>query len=299
MGNTGKKQTHHEGRKELNPLLEVNDKTCIGCGECAQDCPYGLIEMKDDLPTMNKEQEGLCLKCHHCLAVCPAGALHIQGRNPAASLPLPGNRPSAEQLAMLIKGRRTIRRYRNEPVSRKEIDFLLNTVAYSPTAVNNRQVHFTVIEDPLAMEGFRKAVYSKLQSIIATGGLPTGMEYLEDAVRKSVDNGQDTIFRGAPHFIIASSPKTSFSPEVDCLIALSYFELLAVSMGLGTVWSGLAKWSLTTLAPELLVSLGIPESHSIGYMMGFGWPAVTYHRTVQRENMHINRIIRGGKFDQF
>ena len=124
-----------------------------------------------------------------------------------------------------------------------------------------------------------------------SGGLQAGMEYLQEAVVKSMDSGQDIIFRGAPQFIIASAPKTGSSPEADCHIALSYFELMAASMGLGTVWSGLAKWSLTMFTPESLYKLGIPESYTIGYMMAFGRPAVIYHRTVQRENCHINRVL--------
>ena len=274
----------------MNQILAVNEETCIGCGECAEDCPYGLIAMNDNLPVMNPEQAGMCVQCHHCMAICPTGALSIHGRNPEASLPLPSDRPSAEQVAMLIKSRRTTRRYRKEPVSKEEIDFLLQTVAYAPTGVNNRQVLFTVIEDPKVMDSFRQATYTMLEGKVASGGLPDGMEYLEEAVRRGKENGQDTVFRGAPHFIVVSSPKTGPSPEVDCHIALSYFELLAASMGLGTVWSGLAKWSLTMFAPEILGKLGIPESHSIGYMMAFGWPVVTYHRTVQRENSNINRV---------
>ena len=274
----------------MEQLLAIDETICTGCGECALDCPYGLIEMKDDMPTMTSGQEAMCLRCHHCLAVCPTGALHIDSRNSDDSLPLPGDRPSAEQLATLMKGRRTIRRYLDQPVTREEIDFLLQTVAYAPTAINNRKVLFTIIDDPAVMDGFRQAVYAKLGKMIADGSLPKGMEYLEEAIRKAMDSGQDTIFRGAPHFVIASSPKAGPCPEVDCHIALSYFELLAASMNLGTVWSGLAKWSLTLLVPEFLPRLGIPESHSIGYMMAFGRPAVTYHRTVQRENANINRV---------
>jgi hypothetical protein len=37
--------------------------------------------------------------------------------------------------------------------------------------------------------------------------------------------------------------------------------------------------------------LNIPDSHIIGYMMLFGKPAVTYYRTVQRNNVKINRVV--------
>ena len=31
-------------------------------------------------------------------------------------------------------------------------------------------------------------------------------------------------------------------------------------MGLGALWSGLAKWALTKVAPEIVHRLGVPES---------------------------------------
>ena len=77
---------------------------------------------------------------------------------------------------------------------------------------------------------------------------------------------------------------------VKMLHILTYFELLAASMGLGTVWNGMAKWILTTYMPDTLKAMGIPESHAIGYMMSFGKPKVTYQRTVQRIGNAINRV---------
>jgi hypothetical protein len=74
------------------------------------------------------------------------------------------------------------------------------------------------------------------------------------------------------------------------MIALTYFELLASSAGLGTLWDGLAKWALTAILPEMTKKLGIPESHTLGYMMLFGKPAVQYYRTVQRGEPQVNRV---------
>jgi ferredoxin len=49
------------------------DDSCIGCGECAAECPMHLITMVDELPTVTNEQEPFCIGCQHCLAVCPTG----------------------------------------------------------------------------------------------------------------------------------------------------------------------------------------------------------------------------------
>lgn len=271
--------------------FSVDQELCIGCGECISDCPYSLIEMHDGIPVLSRENEATCLQCQHCFAVCSTGALSILGKKAADSQPL-GPLPSAEQLANLMKARRSVRRYSKTPVSKEEIAFLLETVAYAPTAVNNRQILCTVIEDPVVMDNLRRMTYSRLQTLIDTGKFPKGMEYLEDVVVEALKSGKDAIFRDAPHLLVVSAPKDSPAPDADCFIALSYFELLAAGMGLGALWCGLAKWALAVVLPEVLAKLGLPANHRVGYMMVFGRPTVQYHRTVQRENAHINRVAR-------
>jgi Fe-S-cluster-containing hydrogenase component 2 len=270
--------------------FSVDEGLCIGCGECASDCPYGVIVMEGERPRVDPERRDMCIGCQHCLAVCGPGALSIHGLSPQDSTPLAGRLPSADQLATLMRGRRSVRRYVRKQVPAEQVEFLLNTVANAPTGVNNRQVLFTVIDDPMVMDDLRKLVYSTLDAIIREGRLPAGMEFFKAMVEDALKNGRDNIFRGAPNLLIVSAPEQSPSPEADCHIALSYFELLAASMGLGALWSGLAKWAMTMIAPELLQRLGVPANHRVGYMMVFGYPAVTYHRTVQRSNEHVNRV---------
>ncbi len=270
--------------------FSVDEELCTGCGECAGDCPYGVIVMEGEYPSIDPGRREMCIGCQHCLAICGPGALRIHGVDPQHSLPLAGNLPTPEQLATLMRGRRSVRRYAERQVADEQIEFLLSTVASAPTGVNNRQVLFTVIDDPRVMDDLRRLVYGTLDTIIREDRLPAGMEFFRAMVEDALKNGRDNIFRGAPHLLIVSAPENSPSPDADCHIALSYFELLAASMGLGTLWSGLAKWAMTIIAPELLARLAVPGNHRVGYMMVFGHPAVTYHRTVQRANEHVNRV---------
>lgn len=83
--------------------------------------------------------------------------------------------------------------------------------------------------------------------------------------------------------------------EQDSLIYLSYFELMAQSAGLGTVWCGLLYWCLRLVLPELLPRLGIPETHELGYAMLFGSPAVHYMRTAEHGPAEIHRVVWSGR----
>ncbi|OPZ76119.1 MAG: Nitroreductase family protein [Alphaproteobacteria bacterium ADurb.Bin438] len=100
--------------------------------------------------------------------------------------------------------------------------------------------------------------------------------------------GFDRLFLKAPHMIVVSAPKDSVYGEKDAMIALSYFELLANTMGIGTLWNGIVAMLYRLVMPEIKADLEIPEDHEIQYVMLFGRPAVKYKRGVNRPNENLN-----------
>jgi len=130
----------------------------------------------------------------------------------------------------------------------------------------------------------------RLAELVRSDGLPEHLGFFAGLVKLWQEKGIDTLFRGAPHLIITSAPKNCPCPEQDCIIALSYFELFAHSLGLGTIWDGFAKRAFVDLIPDLAAKLGVPADHHLGYVMAFGKPAVEYHRTVPLRPAAINRV---------
>ena len=266
----------------------VNKEKCIKCRQCVKECPVEIIHMEKDFPFIPQDKEGGCIKCQHCLAVCPGGAISILGFDPEKSMEVDANFPEPEKMELLMKGRRSTRRFKKENIDKKEIAELINTSSYSPTGCNAMSVHFTVIDEYKKMEKFRELAFDKLRVVIDKNKLPGGFEFFPGIMKKWDKDKVDGIFRDAPHMIIASCPKDCVTPLEDCIIALTDFELLANCMGLGTLWVGLAKWLIAKLAPELRKVLNIPEDHVIGYAMLFGKPAVKFYRTIQRKPKSIN-----------
>ncbi len=260
----------------------IDENLCIQCGLCATDCPVKIISLDSGYPAVAEEKQERCMQCQHCLAICPKGALSILGNRPADSLPLKGNLPAPEQLETLIRGRRTVRQYRDENLEADLISKLLNVARHAPTGVNMDKVRFHVIDNKEALAVFRNEVYAALADFIAAGKLPEHRSRFADISNAWQDKGIDVLFRGAPHLLVTSVPRNCACPVPDCLIAMSYFELYAQSMGVGTVWNGLMKWTLDELLPSLQARLGIPEDHLLGYVMAFGKPAIRYRRTVDR-----------------
>ncbi|HIJ94296.1 MAG TPA: nitroreductase [Desulfuromonadales bacterium] len=268
----------------------VNQTTCTRCGECAADCPARIISMKEGFPVIAPEKEASCYRCQHCLTICPTAAVSILGRNPDDSRLLAGNYPDPNQVETLIKGRRSVRRYKPENLEPELIQRLLDVAWHAPTGKNCRDVLFTVVDDREKLARLRDEVMGGLAELSRAEKLPAGMEFYADFVRMWEEKRVDILFRGAPHLLITSAPRHCASPEQDGLIALSYFELFAQSLGVGTVWNGLTTWAIDVVLPETRQRLGIPADHVIGYAMSFGRPALCYHRTVQHGSAHINRV---------
>lgn len=240
------------------------------------------------LPRIRPENEARCLQCQHCLGICPVGAVSILGRDPARSIPLDAHSfPSLQQMMTLVRGRRSVRVYRDENVPAALIQQLLAALANAPSGVNRRGLTFAVMDDKDAMRRFRVRALEALAG--AEGRIPESFSYLREAVPAWFEEGRDVIFRGAPHMLVIAAGPESVCPQEDVSLALAYFELMAQSAGLGTVWCGLAKMTLELL-PELKARVGLaPGVHY--YVMLFGHPAYRYARTVQRDDAATVRRI--------
>ena len=264
--------------------FHVNEKTCTRCAQCVADCPSCIIELPEgSVPRIRTEKEALCIQCQHCLAVCPTASISILGRKPSDSLPLtPGVLPGLDAMTHLVRGRRSVRRFRDVNVDPSVLRHLLATLANVPTGVNRRELTFTLIDDKAAMSHFREQVLVATDAAAKAGRIPERFGYLLTAASAYREQGRDILFRTAPHALVVSAPPDAPCPQQDVVLALAYFDMLAQSGGLGTVWWGMLKLVLETL-PELKVLLGLPADH-VYYAMLFGVPAVRYARTVQRDD---------------
>ncbi len=55
-----------------NTQLTVNPDACTACGECAEVCPYGAIEVIGGDAVIDPS---LCHFCFRCVEACPEGAI--------------------------------------------------------------------------------------------------------------------------------------------------------------------------------------------------------------------------------
>ncbi len=270
--------------------FKIDEIKCTQCGLCSQECPTLIINGKKGIPEIKDGKEPNCIKCQHCLAVCPTGALSILGKNPEDSVLVKGEIPSPESMGRLMKTRRSTRKFTKEELDQDLIKKLLETAAYAPTGHNKNSVLFSITQTKEELSKVRSLVYDSIKKANEEGTLLPHMNFMANLQQLWETKGVDVLFRDAPHLIIATAPRKISSPEADSHISLSYFELLANSYGLGTLWNGMVKWVLEDIAPDIKTQIGIPEDHVMGYVMIFGKPAVKYARSIQSDGLSVNKI---------
>lgn len=268
----------------MNSLkFQINDERCIMCGECVLDCPMKIIQMEDGNPFIKPSHESRCIKCQHCLVVCPTGAVSIFGVDPDDCVPYE-MMPSEDAVDALIRNRRTVRRFKNENIPADRLEKLIKTASNAPTGENHMGLTLSIIDDMAETELFREAVISAIEK----AELPAEAKFFAKVAR-AYRMGNDIMFRNAPHIVFVSANSGSSAPVEDGIIALTYFEIMAASMGLGTVWVNFLMQAMN-LAPELKQLLKLPEGDTLVYPMLLGIPDVIYHRGVKRDSIGVKRL---------
>ena len=271
--------------------FSVDASLCTQCGLCVSDCVARIIEQdQEGLPFISQENQANCYACQHCLAVCPTGAVSVLGKDPknskaAADLKL----PSLEQMDDLVRSRRSIRSYKDENVDSTLLNNLLKTLAHAPTGVNAQELTFNVIDDKADLRRFSEKLITALIDAAADAELSERYPMVQQVTSMPREAVTKMLFRTAPHALIVSAPADAPCAEQDVALSLAYFELLAQTAGLGTVWWGLLKYALT-IVPQMKAVLGIPEDH-VYYAMLFGVPAIEFARTTQKEDVAVVRRV--------
>lgn len=265
-------------------LFTVDTEKCKRDGICAAECPARIIKIgkHDKIPSWVEDAESYCINCGHCVAVCPYGALSLKNSAPEECLTMEKELlPNSDQVRHLLLSRRSIRRYKNKPVKRDTLLELIDVARYGPTASNLQPVRWLVIEEASEVQRFAGLVIEWMDKMLKEQAeeVPPRFQQLVNDWEK----GEDRICRGAPHIIVTYAHKSFAYARTDCAIALTYLELSAYSMGLGTCWDGYL-YTAANAYPPIREALGISEEHQVLGALMVGYPKYRYHRVPKRDD---------------
>jgi nitroreductase/ferredoxin len=269
--------------------FEVDPAKCIHDGLCVEECPARIIrlEASDEVPVPTSDFSSYCISCGHCVAVCPTGALRLKWLNPDQCPPVNKElQLSRDQAEQFLRGRRSIRAFKDKPVERTKLEKLIEVACYAPSAKNGQPWHWTVVENPAEVRRLAGMVIDYMRGFIAEKPkLGALLSYTR--VVAAWDMGFERVCRGAPLMIVAHADKNwGFGPE-DTALALSYLELYAPVLGLGSCWAGYF-YSAVNAHPPLFEALKLPAKHKAFGAVMVGYPKFRYQRLVSRKPPRVS-----------
>ena len=167
-----------------------------------------------------------------------------------------------DNLLEFLKSRRSIRRFKPDPVQRDLILKVLDIARYAPSAHNSQPWRFIVVEDP--------SIKEELANI----------------------HGGAKPLRSAPQAIVVVSDKNA-SPDsylIDGANAAIYIQLAAHALGLGTVW-------IQTMRNirNIRRILDLPENLVPVAILAIGYPD---EQPRLRERMPLEKLVYYNKYSE-
>jgi nitroreductase/NAD-dependent dihydropyrimidine dehydrogenase PreA subunit len=262
-------------------LVTIDHSTCRRDGICSEVCPPALFEVDGEgFPVFRAGGDQDCIACGHCVAVCPHGAVLHETLPMKDTLPIDHTLAvSVPALNQLVRSRRSVREFRDEPVPQALVSEIIDVARWAPSAVNRQPVHWLVIQTPAEVKRLAGLVVDYLRQ----------GNKLEPRYTRYIDlweQGKDPILRNAPHLAVIHAPDEWLWSSVDSTIALTQFELAAVAQGIGTCWAGFLMRAANG-HPPLKEALGIPADHSVFGALMYGFPRYRYHRVPPRREAPI------------
>jgi len=268
--------------------IEVDKKTCKGDGKCVEVCPIHILKMneKERVPEFVPGGGDICINCGHCFAFCPPGSIKLSTMSVENSMRFDHHKlPSAEQVELFLKGRRSIRLYKDEPVAKKSIEKILDIARYAPSGINRQPVNWAVVMGKDRVHDLGDLVSEWMEELLkAKSSMAEDLHF--DRLVESWNKGEDMICRAAPCIVIAYGLKDDPMVPQSCTISAAYLELAAFGLGLGACWAGYVNIAIN-MSENVKKFVGLSSRATAGAVMMVGYSKYRYSRIPLRNPAKI------------
>lgn len=156
------------------------------------------------------------------------------------------------ELNKVISWRRSVRRFKDQPIEREKLIEILNAARVAPSSSNSQPWHFIIVEDKDKIETIARAAPSGTRSIISFARNAAAI--VVACYKKRITHHLARIFGHENHLI-------------DIAIATDHLVLRATDLGIGTCWIGWFD------EKELQRLLKIPRGYRVAALVALGYPA--------------------------
>lgn len=278
-------------------MIRIDEEKCTACNLCASVCIGGPIY---DGPEVRDDGNILCVECGHCYAICPEDAITLTGFGDFQPHEL-AERPPVDGHAMmsLLRGRRSGRMYKAEPVSREHVRELIEAASLAPSAHNSHLTKAYVCYDEDVMSRIRGSTiryYRRLVRFFELPGFPViwrlmGLDPEELDVLKYAfrglwesDKNDDILLYGTKTLLTFTAPRRNAMALGDAWIAAQNAVNYAEAIGVATCYNGFLIHAANH-DKGLRKLLGIQSREKVVAVLNLGYPLRRYRRAAPRRIM--------------
>jgi nitroreductase/NAD-dependent dihydropyrimidine dehydrogenase PreA subunit len=293
--------------------LSINLDLCKACGICGEICPRHIpetIETKGEkVTTISPQRIDLCMACGHCVAVCPNSAIQLNGISSQDYVPVIDHNITHDQLVTLMRQRRSIRRYKDQPVSREIIGQIIQAVHTSPTGTGSTSTGVIVIDNPQTLKRISDLIFDMYEKMEVGLKSPIGrriikrtagkknFQTLQDFVMPGMhwylrwyrQGVSDEVLRGCPTLMLFHSPIREPVAQENCLLAAFNATLIAQTLGIGTGVNDCIP-PICNKDPEIRKILELPDDREVYASLTMGYPKYKFNRVPPRELAEVRYI---------
>jgi nitroreductase len=209
--------------------------------------------------------------------------------------PEPKPDPDSESLAAAIRGRRSVRRFREDAIDRPALEALIESASWAPSAGNRQDWIFTVVRSPAVRRRLDEAVRRRWESLLAEvgdrGAAGDFARYV--AAHSRLAHAPVLILvsaRGADALgrrLFGDAAELAAGGAVSAAMAAQNLMLAAHARGLGTCCLS----GPLVAADELGRLAGLPPRQRIVCLIALGRPAEAPEAPARRPVLSIARFL--------
>ena len=286
----------------MDYTISIKSEACVRCRRCERACPAGIFAWEDGKMQVQKEQ--YCIRCGHCADICPSKAV-VHTLFPESTMHdyALNDLPSPDQVALLLKARRSNRAFTARPVPQESLKRIIEAAYAAPTAQNTRNIQVVAVTDPellerisaLTVDTFAHAVkplenpllkcllHKKMAQVYAM------IPKLKAMHRKFHEGKGDPVLHRAKAVLFFCAPPQSRYGCADSNLAYQNASLMAESLGVAQFYTGFVLSGMKQDRKDRIHKMLHLTNVKIFAGMALGMPEFRFERYTDRE--HTNAII--------